>query len=185
MDARKGLGLSRDPSKLTVFMPFFISLNLPYSIKRGEIIAIQVIVFNYMDQDYPATVTMSNDKQEFEFVEPKCTKQATRNVTAKSNSGTSVNFLIKATKIGYITLKVEAITTIAGDRVEQLLLVEAEGIKRYVNEAVLIDLRNIDKFSKSVTITVPENVIPDSLRIEASFIGDILGPSVENLDNLL
>ena len=37
--------------QLRVFRPFFIRLNLPYSVKRGEKFALQVLVFNYMDRE--------------------------------------------------------------------------------------------------------------------------------------
>ena len=36
--------------QLTVFRKFFVSLNLPLKIIRGEIIVVQAIVFNYFDQ---------------------------------------------------------------------------------------------------------------------------------------
>lgn len=65
-----GLGLTKSPSKLNVFQPFFISLNLPYSIKRGEVVAIQIVVFNYMDNAVSATVTLENPDQEFVFSDP-------------------------------------------------------------------------------------------------------------------
>ena len=35
----------------TVFKPFFVSLNLPYSVIRGEEFALQVNVFNYLKED--------------------------------------------------------------------------------------------------------------------------------------
>lgn len=170
-------------------MPFFIYLNLPYSIKRGEIISIQVVIFNYMKQDYQTTVTISNEKQEFEFVEntPRSSGQdyLIKTINATANSGTTVSFVIKALKVGYITLKIEASTFVAGDRVEQQLLVEPEGITRYINEAILVDLRNQHTFSKFVDVVVPNDFIPDSLKIEASLIGDLLGPALDNLDNLM
>lgn len=53
-----------------VFKKFFISLNLPYSIKRGETVALSVVVFNYMSQGVTATVTLDNSRKEFEFAEP-------------------------------------------------------------------------------------------------------------------
>ena len=34
--------------QITAFKPFFVSLNLPYSTKRGEEFALQVTVFNYL-----------------------------------------------------------------------------------------------------------------------------------------
>ena len=43
---------------MTVFRPFFVSLNLPYSVVRGEQLVLQVIVFNYMNKDADVTVTL-------------------------------------------------------------------------------------------------------------------------------
>ena len=34
-----------------MFRPFFIRLDLPYSVKRGEKLALQVLVFNYMESE--------------------------------------------------------------------------------------------------------------------------------------
>ncbi|XP_070508210.1 CD109 antigen-like, partial [Chironomus tepperi] len=79
----------------------------------------------------------------------------------------------------------EAITSNAGDRIEQKLLVLPEGITRYINTAVLVDLRSQNKFNKKIDIVVPKGIVPDSLRIEASLIGDILGPTLDNLDKLI
>lgn len=69
MNEVSGLGLSRRPSNLEVFQPFFVSLDLPYSVKRGEVVAIPIVVFNYMDKSLDAEVTLHNEDQEFDFVE--------------------------------------------------------------------------------------------------------------------
>ena len=37
--------------QLKVFRPFFLSLNLPYSVTRGEQVILHVLVFNYLGQD--------------------------------------------------------------------------------------------------------------------------------------
>lgn len=34
--------------QLQAFQPFFISLNLPYSVIRGEEFALEVTIFNYL-----------------------------------------------------------------------------------------------------------------------------------------
>ena len=36
------------PATLTVFQPFFVTINLPYSVIRGEILDITVTLFNYL-----------------------------------------------------------------------------------------------------------------------------------------
>ena len=41
-----------------MFKPFFVSLNLPYSVVRGEQLVLQAIVFNYMNKDTDVTVTL-------------------------------------------------------------------------------------------------------------------------------
>lgn len=69
IDLITGFGMTKQPRKLEVFQPFFISLNLPYSVKRGEVVAIPIVIFNYMDNDVQAEVTLDNSGQEFEFTE--------------------------------------------------------------------------------------------------------------------
>lgn len=67
LNPRTGISLTQEPTKVRVFQPFFVSLNLPYSIKRGEIVTIPVIVFNYMDDDLDAEVTLHNEDDAFVF----------------------------------------------------------------------------------------------------------------------
>lgn len=56
--------------QLRVFRPFFLSLDLPYSVIRGEIVAIPIVVFNYMNKDLEVDVTLENEQLEnFEFAE--------------------------------------------------------------------------------------------------------------------
>lgn len=69
VDPFSGFGMTKNPRKLEVFQPFFVSLNLPYSVKRGEIIAIPIVVFNYMDNDLDAEVSLDNAGQEFDFID--------------------------------------------------------------------------------------------------------------------
>ena len=43
-------------------------MNLPYSVIRGEIVAIPIVVFNYMNKDLTVEVVLENNG-EFEFAE--------------------------------------------------------------------------------------------------------------------
>lgn len=197
VDPITGLGLTRQPSKLNVFQPFFVSTNLPYSIKRGEVVSIPIVVFNYMEGDHKAEVTLFNTDGEFEFAEANedenqvrrrkraADPQRKKSIVVKSQSGASVSFMIRPLKVGHITIKVVATSAVAGDGVERQLIVEPEGITQYMNKAVFVDLRNNPEFKTNISIVIPRNAIPDSTKIEASAIGDILGPSIENLDKLM
>lgn len=61
--------MTKSAKHLNVFQPFFVSTDLPYSIKRGEVVAIPIVIFNYMEEDVVADVTLDNAEQEFEFTE--------------------------------------------------------------------------------------------------------------------
>jgi CD109 antigen len=174
-----------------------VSTSLPYSIKRGEIIAIPISVFNYLQHDLSVEITFYNQDKEFEFIDindkesrlrrkgasPDSIK--TKRVNVHSNDGSSVSFMIRPLKVGYITIKVVATSAVAGDGIERQLLVEPEGITKYMNEAFLIDHDETYELEKEINFTIPSNAIPESIRIEVSATGDILGPSIENLHKLM
>src|SRR5690349_6284286 len=103
-----GLGLTSQPTKLTIFQPFFVSLNLPYSVKRGEVLALQVLVFNYLQNNETATITLLNDLKEFEFIEESNVLIRTRSIEVfvPAENGASVSFMIRPLKVGHITIKV-------------------------------------------------------------------------------
>jgi CD109 antigen len=196
VDPVHGLALTKLPSKLNVFQPFFVSTNLPYSIKRGEVVAIPISVFNYLELDTEVDVTLFNSEQEFDFVDVNEDEDRVRRkrgleaerkkkTFVKSNEGSLVTFMIKPLKVGYIKIKASAESDIAGDGVERYLLVEPEGVTKYENKAILIDLRNSQNFNTKIAISVPPNVVSDSVKIEASATGDVMGPTLENLDKLM
>ncbi|EZA52046.1 hypothetical protein X777_09067 [Ooceraea biroi] len=188
-----GLGLMEEPRKLKVFRPFFISMDLPYSVIRGEIVGIQIVVFNYLNKDLTAEVVLTNEG-EFDFAEvsnevhdvpPKLELYRRKKVDVKANSGSSVSFMIIPKQLGYITIRATANSVLAGDSVEHKLLVNAEGETQYKNKAVFLDLRSIEHASANVTIDIPNNAVPGSESVQISAVGDILGPSIPNLANLI
>ncbi|KAH8411883.1 hypothetical protein KR222_001277 [Zaprionus bogoriensis] len=193
LSPNKGFALTDNPSKIRVFQPFFVSTNLPYSVKRGEVIAIPVIIFNYMDKTLEAEVTMDNLDKEYEFteatneVEEKSIDEVKRvkRITIPSNNGQSVSFMIRPTKVGYITLKITAISPLAGDTIHQKLKVEPEGVTQFQNRAVFINLQNKTDLSQELKVDIPTEAVTDSEFIEFSVVGDLLGPTIKNLDNLV
>jgi len=49
MSKTAGLGIA-NAVNLRVFQPFFISLNLPYSVIRGEKVMVPAVIFSYLDE---------------------------------------------------------------------------------------------------------------------------------------
>lgn len=142
-----------------------------------------------MDSDQDAEVTLFNNEGEFEFIDTSESNieeiKRSKKVTIKSNEGLSVSFMIKAIKVGSITIKINAESAVAGDGIERQLIVEPEGVTQFFNESMFIDLRSNAEFSKVLDIEIPANAVPDSTRIEVAAIGDILGTSINNLEKLM
>ncbi|XP_031634654.1 CD109 antigen-like, partial [Contarinia nasturtii] len=182
-----GLGLTKKPRELNVFQPFFVSLNLPYSVKRGEVVAVPVVLFNYLNMDVTAELVLQNENGAFEFVDDIEGDQSSRKrqVSVASNSGVTQTFLIRFSSVGQIPLKVSATSAVAGDAVERLLQVDPEGVPQFINKAVFVDLRESDKFETIQKVDVPENAVPGSLKINVNAIGDLLGGAIQNLHQLI
>ena len=57
--------------QLTVFQDFFLSLNLPAYVIRGEELLLEVILFNYLPQDLEVSVTLLTQLDSTEVEGPK------------------------------------------------------------------------------------------------------------------
>ena len=51
------LGATEKPLK--VFQPFFVDVNLPVSLTRGDELAVPVVVYNYLDKPQTVTLTLA------------------------------------------------------------------------------------------------------------------------------
>lgn len=188
IDPVHGLTLADMPRTLEVSQPFYIAMNLPYSVIRGEIFSVTVIVYNYLEQDVDAEINFANENDEFEFIDGDDTNQLERvkQTRIKSNDVAAHSFIIKPKKVGVISLKATATSSLVGDAVVQILPVEPEGVPHYGNEAVVIDLREGQQFdARQLEIDIPDDAVPDSVRIEIKCMGDIFGGTIQNLPKLI
>lgn len=78
LDPLHGLGVISSPKKLKVSKSFVVTFDLPYSIKRSEILSIPIVVYNYKDQDILAEVTLHNPEQMFDFPDVSETANSTK-----------------------------------------------------------------------------------------------------------
>ncbi|XP_073826179.1 CD109 antigen-like [Musca autumnalis] len=187
INPQSGFCMTEELTKVRVFQPFFVSTHLPYSIKRGEVIAVPIIVFNYMDHDLEAVVTMENSDDEYEFMEETCDPlQVTKKLVVPSNSGETLTFTIKPKIVGEILLKIKAITPLAGDAIHQKLKVEPEGVTQYENQAHFINIAsNGLPLEYTLKADIPNGIVEDSEYLEFTVVGDILGPTIKNIDQLV
>jgi CD109 antigen len=187
LDPKTGISLSSNQPQLTVFRPFFIALNLPYSIVRGEVLGLQILVHNYLEKPVNATVTLENPDQSFKFIESDAPKeQMVKTVEVPASSISSVTFPITALKFGTLNLKAKATTLDAGDAVSRPIIVKPPGIKHVQNNAVFVNLISSPTFEqKSLGAVFPDTRVKDADFLKVSVIGDILGGTLNNLDKLI
>nr|XP_022294895.1 CD109 antigen-like [Crassostrea virginica] len=186
-----GLGIAYKTAKIEAFKPFFVSLNLPYSVVRGEQIVIQANVFNYLTQDAFVLVTLERN-DDFRGIVMDASKRPTyvtqaqpEGVYVPSGQAKSVFFPIVPDSLGMIDLTMRAESTLAADGVRRQLLVEPKGVPKEYNVPILIDLRDTNTFTKNVPINLPTSVVAGSQHVKVTAFGDLMGPAVKNLDQLL
>lgn len=146
-----------------------------------------------MDTNLDAEVTMDNTDGEYDFteatneIEEKKIDEVKRvkHLSIPSNTGKSISFMIRPKRVGSITLKITAITPLAGDAIHKTLKVEPEGVTTFENRAVFVNLKEKSEHAEKLTMNIPEDVVPDSEYIEFSVVGDLLGPTIKNLDKLV
>ncbi|KAM6954373.1 CD109 antigen [Aplochiton taeniatus] len=183
-----GLGIIERPVELTVFQDFFLSLKLPAYIIRGELLVVEVTLFNYQQENLEVTVIVA-ESDNFEFVTPDNEGLATasmRQVFVEKEEGATVLFPIKPLVLGEISISVEAISYAAYDAVVKMVLVKPEGIEQTFSKTIFLELDPSEASdSKNIYFTFPEDVVEGSERAHVTADGDILGPSITGLESLI
>uniref|UniRef100_A0AAY5EWD2 Complement C4 gamma chain n=1 Tax=Electrophorus electricus TaxID=8005 RepID=A0AAY5EWD2_ELEEL len=152
-----------DPQPLRVFQDFFVSVKLPYSVKRNEQLELKAVVYNYKQNSLKVTVKL-------EKVEGLCTAgggDVRENILVAGQSATAVYFTVVPLVVGSLPINVLAYTSaFTSDGVQKQLRVVGEG------ELVSIQMEyNIN--AKIITFC--------SL---SSPPGGVMGESVDNCLNL-
>ncbi|NXA40224.1 CD109 protein, partial [Eudromia elegans] len=184
-----GLGLTTAAAELEAFQPFFIFLNIPYAVTRGEQFILEVNIFNYLKEEAEVTVYLDmNDAFEITLTSNEINYTANQqSVFVPSEDGKTVQFSIKPKELGEIPIKVTAISSAASDAIIQKVLVKAEGLEQVYSQTVLLDLtgNNLQTLSKMLDFNFPSDVVSGSERVQVTVIGDILGPSINGLESLI
>ncbi|XP_027896681.1 CD109 antigen isoform X1 [Xiphophorus couchianus] len=180
-----GLGLTEKPAELTVFQDFFLSLNLPAYIIRGEELVLEVDLFNYLQEELEVTVIVAeSDAFEFVFPDSEAVAMASvRRLLVEPEGGATVLVPIRPLVLGDVPIAVKAVSSAAADFVRTTVLVKAEGRPQSFSSSLLLDLPAGG--SGSVAFRFPPGVVDGSQRVLVTAIGDLLGPSISGLDSLV
>uniref|UniRef100_A0A8W7P898 TEP1-F n=2 Tax=Anopheles coluzzii TaxID=1518534 RepID=A0A8W7P898_ANOCL len=201
VDPVYGLGIIKQPLQLTTVQPFYIVPNMPYSIKRGELVELQFIVFNNFPKKYKASVTLFSVDNQTEFVGRPATETSyTKSIEASPDTGVPVAFLIKARKLGEMTVRVDASIEPAKDSIESVIrvipesLVKREMISRffchntYQNQSFVLGLdfdRKADAGTRKIDFILTPNILTSVMDNLESLLSVPTGCGEQNMMRLV
>ncbi|NWT96531.1 A2MG protein, partial [Urocynchramus pylzowi] len=182
--ADTGFGFSPLTS-LRVFQPFFVDVSLPYSVIQGETFRLKATVFNYLKDCIQVHTTLTETPELKVDACPSC--QFTSCLCA--NEAKTFVWNVTATRLEEthrLCGNRSVVTPLQGgrDSVIKSLLVKPGGVlQEKTQNAFLCPADNT--ISEEFSLTLPAEVLEGSARVTFSVIGDIMGPALQNLDQLL
>uniref|UniRef100_A0A3P8V2E1 CD109 molecule n=1 Tax=Cynoglossus semilaevis TaxID=244447 RepID=A0A3P8V2E1_CYNSE len=184
MSQSLGLGIIREPVELTVFQDFFLSLNLPAYLIRGEEVVLEVVLYNYLPQDLQVKVIVAANHA-FHFVlhnDDALPSHSVHLVSVGGQDGALVLVPIKPVVLGEVVISVSARSTVAADAVTR----KPEGLEQSFSTSMLFEVFPYQPtVSKNVQFIFPPDVVEGSQRVTVTAVGDILGPSINGLESLI
>ncbi|PNF16410.1 Murinoglobulin-1 [Cryptotermes secundus] len=188
-----GLGIS-PPAHLTAFQPFFLDYSMPYSVKRGEVVQLKVSLFNFLSYSLPVRIVFE-DPHGVELINDNSTVLA----CVAERTTFVQQFHIRASDLGKVNITVSAevdpsypeecgpeILVHRRDVLVRPILVHPEGFPIEITKSAFICPSNFSEDENVLwSLELPPDVVEDSARADVSVVGDLLGPTLQNLGHLV
>jgi alpha-2-macroglobulin-like protein len=160
---------------IRVFQPFFVDIELPTALTRGDEIGIPVVVSNYLDNPQTVTVALA-EAPWFDRLETA----AERTITLAANEVRSVHFRVRANLVGHQEIEVTARAAEGGvaDAVRRAIEVVPDGLR--IERVASGTLTRPVEFD----LAVPDDAIPGSTRAIAKIYPSSFSQLVEGLDGI-
>jgi type II secretory pathway pseudopilin PulG len=159
-------------SSVRVFQPFFVDLNLPVHLTRGDEVTVPVVVYNYLAEPQSVTLDLESGAW-FELLdEPQETLELGPNAVQ------SAGFRIRLTRVGDHELQITARGATLADAIKRQVSVVPDG--RRVEHVANGSLQN----PADVDWNVPADAIEGSVRGVVKIYPSTLSQLVEGLDGI-
>ena len=168
VSANGNLGARQSP--IRVFQPFFVDLNLPVALTRGDAVTVPVVVYNYLDGPQTVKLTLEN-AEAFDRLDG-----AEQTVELAAGEVKSVGYRLRARRIGKHSLRIAARAGEIGDTVERQIEIVSDGrrVEQIANGTLTEPAR--------ITTVVPEGAIDGSVRGNLKIYPSSFSQLVEGLD---
>jgi hypothetical protein len=164
------LGVLQAP--IRVFQPFFVDLNLPVALTRGDEVAIPVVVYNYLDKPQTVELTLT-DGAWFERQ-----GDTVQRLELPAGATRSAAYRIRVVKVGKQELQVTARASGVADALKKPIDVIPDGrrVEQVANGTLQQPLE--------LTLMVPEQAIDGSAKAIVKLYPSTFSQVVEGLDGI-
>ncbi|XP_056385126.1 alpha-2-macroglobulin-like protein 1 isoform X2 [Hyla sarda] len=179
---------------LTTFQPYFIDLILPFSVVEGEEFTITAYVFSYLKSCMKVFVSLSDSKNgltngNIEQSQCVCEDQTvsfTWNVSSSKPGNLKVHVSSTFLQLQGGCKDQPQITgkDSKKDILEKTIIVKPSGILKDNTQTFLL-CPSGDSLRRTVTLEVPEKVVPGSDQALITVFGNIMGSAIDNIGESL
>ncbi len=169
----KGLGVAEN--SLTVFQPFFLTIDLPYSAIRGEEFPVRVAVYNYLDTAQSVQVELEKSDW-FDLLDNQ-----TKTIDIAANDIGGATFMIRPTRKGINEVRISARSSQAADAAIKTIIIEPEGVAREIVDNLVLSAG----VTKTIDTSIPDIVVSDSGRAYIAVTSSFLTQTIDGLEALL
>jgi alpha-2-macroglobulin-like protein len=158
---------------LRVFQPFFVDLNLPAALTRGDEISVPAVVYNYLSTAQTVTLTLSCQ----DFAESL--DGDTRQVALAPGEVQSVYFRIRVLKAGTFNLQLTARAGDVSDALQRPIEVLPGGQQIQFTSSGTLSNTPLD-----IPLNLPANTIEGSIHAQIKFYPSTFSQVLEGLDSI-
>ncbi|GMH33279.1 hypothetical protein BSKO_01113 [Bryopsis sp. KO-2023] len=190
---QEGLGITNnegvaEQARLTIFRDVFVQLSLPFSIKLGEEVTAVGSMFNYRDEEInDATLEISGKGAVFALGDGEYAEVQQLTVDVEGNDQTSFKFQIKGSFVGAAEINLVQTSKCSStcDGVQKSLIVKASGSHQEAFTTKMITSASMSPISFAMPDFDSLVPVEGSVFTRFSVIGDIMGPTMQNLGRLV
>jgi alpha-2-macroglobulin-like protein len=157
---------------IRVFQPFFVELNLPVSLTRGDEVVIPVVVYNYLPTPHTVELTLG-DGDWFQRLDASAQR-----IDLKPNEVRSSGYRIRVTKVGKHRLQVTAHGAGVADALQRDIEVVPDG--RRIEQVFNGTLQQ----PAAIALTIPASAIEGSPKAILKIYPSTFSEVVEGLDGI-
>lgn len=170
VDGKLGSGTSG----ITVFQDFFVDIDFPATLTRGDEIDFPIALYNYLQTEQTVTVELEAD----DWFTPLGQTSAT--VQMSANQVTGIRFPVRVDKVGTQRLTVTALGSGGSDAVQRVVRVEPDGKEIANANSGAMEAGEVEH-----TVQFPADSIDGSQQMFVNIYPAFLAQVVEGMDSIL